>query len=130
VSSVDIDGEIPAAGGGEYDGVGGGWRRRLYGFGAYLGACDRYYRVTLSHARRAVVRDNSSFREWAVYSSIGFAVQVAVIAIGLAYFLAAECEHERIVQQRQQQEQRQRELDRQSYFVRLDVEGIARGRRP
>jgi hypothetical protein len=44
--------------------------------------------------------------------------------------LAAECEHERIVQQRQQQEQRQRELDRQSYFVRLDVEGIARGRRP
>lgn len=123
MSSVDIDGEIPAAGGGEYDGVGCGWRRRLYGFGAYLGACDRYYRVTLSHARRAVVRDNSSLREWAVYSSIGFAVQVAVIAIGLAYFWAAEREHERIVQQRQQQEQRQRELDRQSCFVRA-VGGI------
>ena len=130
MSSVDIDGEIPAAGGGKPYSVAIGWRRRLYRLGAYLGACDRYYRVTLSRARRAVVRDNSHFREWAIWNVAGLAIQATIFAAGVWYFWAAEQEYQRIVQQRQQQEQRQRELDRQSYFVRLDVEGIARGRRP
>lgn len=130
MSSVDIDGEIPAAGGGKPYSVAIGWRRRLYRLGAYLGACDRYYRVTLSHARRAVVRDHARFREFAICSIVGIAIQAAAIAAGFGYFYAAECEHQRIVERRKQQEQRQRELDRQSYFVRMDVEGIARGRRP
>ena len=123
MSSVDIDGEIHAAGGGKPYSVAIGWRRRLYRLGAYLGACDRYYRVTLSHARRSVVRDHARFREFAICSIVGIAIQAAAIAAGFGYFYAAECEHQRIVEQRKQQEQRQRELDRQSYFVRA-VSGI------
>ena len=127
VSSVDIDGEIPAAGGGKPYGVAIGWRRRLYRLGAYLGACDRYYRVTLSHARRAVVRDHSRFREFAICSIVGIAIQAAAIAAGFGYFYAAECEHQRIVEQRKQQEQRQRELGRQSHFVRVESADVAKG---
>ena len=118
MSSVDIDGEIPAASSCKPHGIVVGWRRRLYRLGAYLGACDRYYRITLSHARRSVVRDNSHFREWAIWNVAGLAIQAAIFAAGVWYFWKADCEHQRIVQQRQQQEQRQRELDRQSYFVR------------
>ena len=130
MSSVDIDGEIPAAGGGKPYSVAVGWRRRLYRLGAYLGACDRYYRVTLSHARRSVVRDHARFREFAICSIVGIAIQAAAIAAGFGYFYAAECEHQRIVQQRQQQEQRQRELDRQSYFVRIETDNMVYGEWP
>lgn len=119
MSSVDFDGEVPAAGGCEPHSIVVGWRRRLYRLGAYLGACDRYYRITLSHARRSVVRDNSHFREWAIWNVAGLAIQAAIFAAGVWYFWKADCEHQRIVQQRQQQEQRQRELNRQSYFVRV-----------
>ena len=119
MSSVDFDGEIPAAGGCEPHSIVVGWRRRLYRLGAYLGACDRYYRITLSHARRSVVRDNSHFREWAIFAVFGLVAQFAILAAGFGYFFAAEQEHQRIVEQKRQQEQRQRELDRQSYFVRV-----------
>lgn len=119
MSSADFDGKIPAAGGCEPDRVGIGWRGRLYRFGSYLGACDRYYRVTLSNARRSVVRHPSAFREFAICSIVGIAIQAAAISAGFGYFYAAEQEHQRIVEQRRQQEQRQRELDRQSYFVRM-----------
>ena len=128
--SVDIDGEIPAAGGGKPYSVAIGWRRRLYRLGAYLGACDRYYRITLSHARRSVVRDNSHFREWAIWNVAGLAIQATIFAAGAWYFWKADCEHQRIVQQRQQQEQRQRELDRQSYFVRIETDNMVYGEWP
>lgn len=130
MSSADFDGQIPAAGGCEPDRVGIGWRGRLYRFGSYLGACDRYYRVTLSHARRSVVRDHSRFREFAICSIVSVAIQAAAIAAGFGYFYAAECEHQRIVEQRKQQERRQLELDRQSYFVRIESENMAYGEWP
>lgn len=128
--SIDFDAQAVANGVCEHDNSRGGWRRQVHRFGAWLGSCDRYYRVTLDHARRKLGRSDSHFREWAFFTALGLAIEVAAIGAGFAYFWKADCEHQRIVEQRQRQEQRQRELDRQSYFVRMDVEGITRSRRP
>jgi hypothetical protein len=119
VSSVDIDGEVPANGSIELDGAYGGWRGPLYRLGTYLGSCDRAYRITLSRAERRLCRNPSHFREWAIFAVFGLVAQFAILAAGFGYFFAAEQEHQRIVEQKRQQEQRQRELDRQSYFVRV-----------
>lgn len=118
LSSVDFDSEVATVRGCEYHGLDCGWRRQLHRFGTWLGACDRYYRITLGVARRRVVRDHSAFREWAIFAGLGFAIEVGILIIGFWFFFAAQQEHERIAEQRRQQEQRQHELDRQSFFVR------------
>ena len=110
---------VPASFGGEPHNPRRGIVRQVHRLGAYLCAHDRLYRVTLQRAERRIARNHEAFREWAACIILGFAAQAVAIGGGVWYFWAAEQEYQRIVQQRQQQEQRQRELDRQSYFVRV-----------
>ena len=121
---------VPAPFGGEPHGPRRGIVRQVHRLGAYLCAHDRLYRVTLQRAERRIARNHEAFREWAACIVLGFAAQAVAIGGGVWYFWAAEQEYQRIVQQRQQQEQRQRELDRQSYFVRIETDNIVYGEWP
>jgi hypothetical protein len=93
--------------------------RCCHRLGAYLCTSDRVYRATLSRAQRRAGRCPQAFREWLFWAVLGTIGQGIAIGGGLWYFYAAEQEYRYIVEQRRQHEERQRELDRQSYFVRM-----------